>query len=179
MGFLQSFKTAFASTNDNSGELNSYLANAKSNIKQAHTHIKTFLEGVRDFQPARRHEQLYDEEIKNKLVSIKTLLFEGAVLIDKKLKNESLREGRIKNTEELKKLVDYSINEIKIDDAEKDNGIIKKLQVEMWSDDRVKRGFPRPNNKELLINNLEESRKYMKEISSNLENYNMLANVSG
>ncbi|HLC86096.1 MAG TPA: hypothetical protein VJG30_02340 [Candidatus Nanoarchaeia archaeon] len=159
-------------------EMNGYLTNAKSNIKQAYIHLNRFLGSTSGFVPARRHEEFYYVEVRDRLKKIKSYLFDGNALIDYKLKGMNEQPSRLKSIEELKKFVDSSITTIRNDNAELDNGVIKKLQTEMWSEERKLRGFPVPKDKETLINSLEESRKYLIELSMDLENYNLLISSS-
>lgn len=172
---LNIFKT---NNSVDANELNGYLTNAKSNLRQSYIHLNRFLESTSGFVPARRHEELYYIEIKDRIKKIKAYLFDGNALIDYKLKGMNAQPSRLKNLEELKKFVDSSITTIRSDNADIDNGIIKKLQTEMWSEERKFRGFPVPKDKETLIRSLEESRKYLKELSIDLENYNLLINSS-
>ncbi|MEK6947636.1 MAG: hypothetical protein AABX19_00175 [Nanoarchaeota archaeon] len=168
MGFLDIFKSKRIEEPDTG-----YLQSAKNNLRNAHTHISKFLEGTKDFTSARRHEEQY-LNIQQRLLEMKTLLVEGNTLIDKKIKNDiTYQSDRLKNTEQLKKAVEMIIKELREENAEKDNGIIKFLEAEMWNDDRKKRGFPTPQNHEMLIHSLDDARVALKDLSFNLESYNL------
>ena len=50
---------------------------------------------------------------------------------------------------------------------------LNMLKTEMWNDDRKKRGFPTPQNHELLIHSLDDARVALKDLSFNLDGYNL------
>src|SRR3989338_11624260 len=69
-------------------EFNSYLLGARNNMKLTSEYITRFLDSVKDFQPAKRHEELYHIEVRNRLLAIKSGLHKGMVFIDEKTNNE-------------------------------------------------------------------------------------------
>ncbi|HIH26120.1 hypothetical protein J4476_02740 [Candidatus Woesearchaeota archaeon] len=167
MGFLDMFKRREEEPD------NSALHSMKSSIKNAHTYISKFLDGTKEFQAARRHEEQYNN-IKQRLVEMKIFLVEANTLVDKKIKNDiTYQSDRLKNTEQLKKAIEMIIKELRDDNSEKDSGVIKFLETEMWNDDRKKRGFPTPQNHELLIHSLDDARVALKDLSFNLDGYNL------
>ena len=171
MGFFDIFKKKEQEPD------NSDLQSAKTSIRNAHTNISKFLDGVKDFAPARRHEETF-YNITQKLTDMKSFLVEANTLVEKKLKNDiTYQSDRLKNTEELKRSVDVLIKELRDDNAEKDNGVIKFLESEMWNDNRKKRGFPVPQNHEILIHSLDDARVALKDLSFNLDSYNMQSNI--
>jgi len=99
MGFLDMFKRREEEPD------NSALHSMKSSIKNAHTYISKFLDGTKEFQAARRHEEQYNN-IKQRLVEMKIFLVEANTLVDKKIKNDiTYQSDRLKNTEQLKKAI--------------------------------------------------------------------------
>ena len=105
---------------------------------------------------------------------MKIFLVEANTLVDKKIKNDiTYQSDRLKNTEQLKKAIEMIIKELRDDNSEKDSGVIKFLETEMWNDDRKKRGFPTPQNHELLIHSLDDARVALKDLSFNLDGYNL------
>ena len=144
MGFFNTLKTKFAANGKNQEELDSYLKNAKIGLKSAYTNLNQFIEGVKSFQPARRHQDFYQTEIVEKLLLIKENLVRGSIFLDRKLKNDidGIKNSTIRSTDQLKKFLDSWALLIREENPETDNGIIKKLRTEMWSEERKARGFP-------------------------------------
>ena len=106
MGFLDMFKRREEEPD------NSALHSMKSSIKNAHTYISKFLDGTKEFQAARRHEEQYNN-IKQRLVEMKIFLVEANTLVDKKIKNDiTYQSDRLKNTEQLKKAIEMIIKEL-------------------------------------------------------------------
>ena len=175
MGIIDSLKTVFESSKDKAEESDNYLKLSKSSMKQAHSHITEFLDKLKDFQPARRHHELYTTEIIGRIVNIKEWIFKGILFIDRKIKGDefAIKNSNIRSAGQLKDMVDMWINIIRDENSETDNGVIKKLQTEMWSEERKLRGFPVPKDKDSIIKFLDDTRKYLKEASFSLENYNL------
>ena len=156
-------------------ELNGYLKASRDNLKLASDSVSRFLESVRDFQPARRHEPLYHEEVKGRLVNMKNLMNKGLVFLDEKMNNTINTLGYVKNTDQLKEMIDGWIKTIQAND-EKVYDVLKILQVEMWSQDKINRGFPAPVSKDMACNNLINAVNYLRDAKIHLETY-ITANV--
>ena len=198
MGIFDSLKGVFGNkTNMYNADSDSYLVNAYACLKEAHDFLSKFLDSTKDFQPARRHEQIYNENVKGKLVLIKAWLSKGTYFLDDKLKNSMNTVSSIKNPQHLSQLVDSWIKVLKAEEkkqqefdnkellttyasnskeyneerTEEINDIIGILRVEMWGSDRVKRGFPVPSNKEMLIGMLENATNKLREAKEHLNNY--------
>ena len=205
MGIFESLKGVFnTKTRIYNGDLDSYLANTQSCLKEAQDFLTKFLEYTKNFQPARRHEQVYNENVKGKLVLISAWLNKSIYFLDDKLNNSMSTVSNIKNPHHLHQLVDSWVKVIKAEEKkqqefdskelfttyasqskdyneelsqEQVNDIIGILKVEMWGSDRAKRGFPVPNNKEILINLLENVVNKLKEAKENLNNYSIGAST--
>src|SRR3989338_10471 len=195
MGFLSGLKQTF-SGNKKTEEIDStvYLVNTKNSLKHAHDALSNFLEGVKDFRPARRHEQLYSESVYGKVTlvkawlqkSIKNLRDLSNLINDwtKVIKIEQVQPSNIPTEQQKGKVVYYSPNSperVEENTEEKvPEDVYNILKVEMWSEKRTSRGFPAPQNKTLLFNHLDNAFSRLKEAKFNLEEYHMRsANNSG
>jgi len=175
MSFLKNLKEVF-SKNKNTGpsqeELGSYIQRSRDNLKQAGDYISRFLDGVRDFQPARRHQELFHAEVKNKLAIVKSGITKGVSYLDEKMGNSVNTMNTIRSVNQLSVLVSEWIVCLKKDD-EKSQDLIKVVGIELWGEDRAKRGFPVPSNRDMLMSYLEGSLSMLREAKNNLETYNM------
>ncbi len=172
MGFLDSIKGKLGSSKKirREEELNGYLKACRDNLKLSSDSISRFLESVRDFQPARRHEPLYYEEVKGRLVHMKHEMNKGLIFLDERMKNTINTLGYVKNYDQLKIMIDSWIKTIQSND-EKVYDILRILQVEMWSQEKIKRGFPIPTSKDMACSNLINAVNYLKDSKIHLETY--------
>ncbi len=172
MGFIDLIKGKLNSsrTKAKMEELNSYLLASKNNLKLAYENVGKFLDGVKDFQPARRHEALYHEEVRGRLISMRSGMRNCLIFLDERSNNTINTLNPIKSVDQLRQMLAEWHQNISADD-EKTYGILKILQVEMWGAERVSRGFPVPRNKEILCGNLGTALTYMNEARSNLDAY--------
>ena len=173
MGVFDKLKEKLGSSNKvrKDEELGGYLKAARDNLKLASDSVAKFLDGVRDFQPARRHEPLYYEEVKEKLVNMRGGMNKGLVFLDERLKNTINTLGYVKNYDQLKDMLDSWSKSIQAND-DKVYDILKILQVEMWDQEKIKRGFPVPHSKDMLCGYLISAVAYMRDAKASLENYN-------
>ncbi len=172
MGFLDFVKNKVG-TSDKKGkndEVQSYLLSARNNLKLASDHVHKFLDGVRDFQPAKRHEELYYNEVRQRLVAMRQGMHKGLALLDERMGNEINTMNPIKNTDQLKDMISQWIKSISTND-EKVYDILKILTVEMWAPEKITRGFPSPLNKDAVCGYLTSAVSYLAEAKNSLENY--------
>ncbi|MBS3152807.1 hypothetical protein J4230_05355 [Candidatus Woesearchaeota archaeon] len=172
MGFLDTIKNRFIYSNNriNEEEIHSYLRSSKDSLKSAYENIGKFLEAMRDFQPARRHEPLYYEQVKERLVSMRSGINKGIIFIDERMNNTINTLNAIKNPDQLRDLISGWTKNIQAND-EKVYDILKILQIEMWGDDKIKRGFPVPMNKDMVCGYLINAVNYLYQARSNLDSY--------
>jgi hypothetical protein len=170
MGFWSFLKGEGSANKSNNHELNEHLNNAKTNLKSGSEFIAKFFEGVRDFQPAHRHADLYNLQVRGKLNDIRRDIRNGILFIDEKMENRVNTMNVIRSPEHLRDLLNLWIAAIKHDD-EKTEDILKILEIEMWSDERAKRSFPIPKNKILVCGYLITAMNYLKQARDNLNNY--------
>src|SRR3989344_2875051 len=157
MGLFDAIKDKFSGQKKDKQkeeELKSYLKSSHDNLKQSFDYLTKFLESMRGYQPARRHEALYFEGVKSRLISIRAGLGKGVSYLNEKMNNEINTLNDIKSPTQLVGLIGTWCNILKIDD------------------ENAKRGFPVPQNKELLLNYLDGSVTLMKEARDHLENFN-------
>lgn len=178
MGFLDSLKGKFSSSHKKvrDEELNGYLRASRDNLKLASEQISKFFESLRDFQPARRHEELYREEVKNRLAGMRSGISKGLIFLDERMNNSINTMNTIKNAEQLRDMVVAWMKTIKADD-EKVYDVIKILQVEMWGQDKISRGFPVPTSKDMTIGYLNSAVNYLTEARNQLDTYVAITNV--
>lgn len=172
MGFVDFMKGKLATSSKrvNEEELHSYLSAARGNLKLASDYLGKFLNDVRDFYPAKRHEELYHAEVKQKLVAMKSGLNKGLVFLDERMGNEINTLNTVKSPNQLKDMVSDWIRTIKADD-EKVYDVLKILQIEMWGEEKIKRGFPAPKNKEIVCGYLVSALNYLNEAKLNVDQY--------
>ena len=127
---------------------------------------------MRGYNPARRHEALYHEGVKSRLIAIRSGLGKGAAYLKEKTENEINTLNDIKNPDQLINLIGTWCSILKLDDENAKDYVLYYLREEMWSEERAKRGFPVPSNKELLLTYLDGSVTLMKEAREHLENFN-------
>ncbi len=175
MNFLQSIKNVFSINKDikiNQEELLNYLQRSRQKLSYANDYINKFFEGVREFQPARRHIQLFNEEVKNKLLIIKSGISKGNAFLDNKMANSIDTMNTIRSMNQLSVLISEWIVCLKKDD-ENVQDLIKIVNIELWGEDRMKRGFPVPKNRDMLVSYLEGVVNVLKEAKQEIETYNM------
>lgn len=175
MSFLDGIKNAFAGKKNQGPsheELNSYLQKSRDNLKQSGDYINKFLEGVREFQPARRHEEMFKLDVKERLLVLKNGLSKGILFLNDKLGNTINTSNSIKSINQLSILISEWMIFLKRDD-EKAQDLIKIVGTELWGEDRAKRGFPVPKNSDILISYLEGTHTMLTQSKQELENYNM------
>ncbi len=179
MGILDNLKSAFygPKKTNRTEELNTHLTNAKTSLKQSFDYVTKFLETMKGYQPARRHEELYYEGVKNRLIAIRTGLSKGLSYANDKLNNELDTLNTIRTPDQLIDLLERWCKAIKLDDENAKDYILYYLRQEMWNEEKAKRGFPVPQSKELLLNYLEGSVAMMKEAKEHLNNYSALMNL--
>ena len=172
MGFLDLVKGKFGSSGKRikDDEITSYLKASRDNLKLASDQIGKFLETMRDFQPARRHEELYYVEVREKLVGMKSGMNKGLVFLDERMNNTYNTMNAVKSPEQLKDMIGTWVKNIKADD-DKVYDILKILQVEMWSPDKLSRGFPVPMNKGMVLGHLTNSVGYLTEAKNQIDSY--------
>ncbi len=172
MGFLDIVKQGFGSSKRRvkDEELNGYLKATRENLKLASDSLGKFLEGMRDFHPARRHEEIYHNEVRGKIVNMRSGVHHGLIFLDERMNNTINTMNTIRNPDQLKTMIEGWVKNIKTED-EKVYDILKILQVEMWSDDKAKRGFPVPRNKDTICSNLTNAVGYLSEAKNNLDSY--------
>ena len=175
MGILDFIKRR-ESQRVNTESLSTYLLTARNNIKLASEHIGKFLQDTNDFEPASRHRALYQDEVVKKLKIVRGGILGGLIFIDERMRNELNTQNPIRNVNQLKLLVEEWIKTLDSSDEEVYD-VLKILQVEMWSEDKARRGFPLPRNNELVCNYLTKTVDYLKEARDNLDNYSTLTNV--
>ncbi len=175
MGMLDFIKGSFSSSNQRvkDADMGVYLLNARNNLKLASEYITKFLQETRGFDPAIRHRQLYAEEIIAKLNLIKGGVRGGLHFLDEKTRNELNTQNPIRNVNQLKLMIDEWIRVL---NANEDNkyDVLKILQVEMWGEDRAKRGFPVPSNKAAVCSYLNKTLEHFYEARNNIESYNTM-----
>ena len=122
MGFLSGLKQTF-SGNKKTEEIDStvYLVNTKNSLKHAHDALSNFLEGVKDFRPARRHEQLYSESVYGKVTLVKAWLQKSIDFVDGRLGNSMDSVSSIKNLRDLSNLINDWTKVIKIEQVQPSN----------------------------------------------------------
>jgi len=175
MGLFDAIKDKFSGQKKDKQkeeELKSYLKSSHDNLKQSFDYLTKFLESMRGYQPARRHEALYFEGVKSRLISIRAGLGKGVSYLNEKMNNEINTLNDIKSPTQLVGLIGTWCNILKIDDENAKDYVLYYLKEEMWSEEKAKRGFPVPQNKELLLNYLDGSVTLMKEARDHLENFN-------
>lgn len=178
MGLLDSLKNKLNSSNRKAREeeLNGYLKSTKDNLKVAYDNIGRFLEGTRDFQPARRHEELYHDEVKNRLVGMRASMRNGLIFLDERMNNTVNTMNHVKSPNQLKDLMSGWIKSIQAND-DKAYDILKILQVEMWGTEKISRGFPAPTNRELLCGYLVSAASSLNESRNQIDLYITMSNV--
>lgn len=178
MPFLNKLKEKFGFSDKRvrNQELGVYLKAGRDNLKLAFDCIGKFLDGVKDFQPAIRHQELYYGEVRQRLIDIRNGMRKGFVFIDERMNNEINTQNPIKSSDQLKQMVGEWSKTINAND-DKVYDILKILNVEMWSEERGKRGFPVPQSKDYLCNNLGSAVNYLKEASNSLDQYSTMMNV--
>ncbi len=202
MGLFTDIKSALLGTNKENKmpNLDEYLTNARASLKQASDSLSNFLSGIKNFRPARRHEQLFSESIYSRASLVKAWTVRGITFLDERLNNTINTANYIKSAEQLSSMINDWVKVIRIeqiqtpsipDNAQKDfmvytnlkyndqeneeklpEDILGILKVELWSDKRLSRGFPAPDNKELLLSNLENAYSKLKETQGYLLDYN-------
>src|SRR3989344_3569059 len=65
------------------------LVVAQEQLKEAHSSLSKFLQEVKDFQPARRHLQLYNERVVGKIALVRAWLGKGVYFLEDKANNKS------------------------------------------------------------------------------------------
>jgi len=116
MGFLDNIKSVFGQKTKVYNDNSIHLVNAQISLKEANEFLTKFLDNTRDFHPAKRHEQLYAENIKGKLTLVKAWLNQGLVFLDDKLNNSLNTASNIKSADHLSKLLTTWIQVIKIEE---------------------------------------------------------------
>lgn len=172
MGFLDTIKNRFGSSGIKikQEDLNAYLKASRDNLKLAHENIGRFLESMRDFQPARRHEPLYHEQVKEKLIGMRAGMHKGLIFFDERMNNTINTMNLIKTPDQLKGLMNEWIKNIQAGD-DKVYDILKILKVEMWDEEKIKRGFPVPMNKDMVCSYLVNAVTYLNQAKGSLDNY--------
>lgn len=139
MGIFTSLKQVFSSTNkvDNSAEAMVYLLNANSNLKQAYDSLGKFLEGLKTFVPAKRHEQLYGESVYGKVNLLRAWVQRGSVFLDGKSGNSIGVVSSIKDTNHLINLIGDWCRGLKLEQMQNTNvpEIGKKNTIVYYSPD--------------------------------------------
>ena len=177
MGILDSLKSkVFGNQKKDNEGLTDNLSNAKTNLKAAYDYIGKFLDGTRDFQPANRHQALYNTEVKQRLVSMRNAMRNGLTFLDERLRHEINTKNPIIGPNQLKQLIDEWIKTLNSND-EKVYDIMRILTVEIWDDEKAKRGFPMPMNKELVCSYLTKVVDHLRNARGSLDNYVSLTNV--
>ncbi len=178
MGILDIFKKGISSlSNKPQEDLGQRFEPLKSNLKSASDFIAKFLEGVKEFQPAHRHFELYNHDVKNRLVNTRNGIKNSIIFINERSKNTINTLNPVKSYDQLRNMIDSWINLIKNDD-EKSQDILKILEIEMWSEERARRNFPIPSNKVIVCGYLLSACSYLKQARDELDNYINLDNQS-
>ncbi|MBI2148054.1 hypothetical protein HYU23_00080 [Candidatus Woesearchaeota archaeon] len=180
MGFLDTIKSRFMSSSNriSDEELNGYLKSTKDNLKLASENIGKFLEAMRDFQPARRHEPLYYEEVKNRLIHMRSGIRNGVVFADERMNNTINTLNSIKNSDQLRDMIIAWSKNIQAND-DKVYDILKILQVEMWGEEKLKRGFPVPSlGKDAVCGYLVSAVNYLNSAKSNIDTYSSYSSMA-
>lgn len=172
MPFLDKIKGTFAGSSQKlrDEELVSYLMGARDNLKLASEQLVQFLQSTREFEPAKRHQQVYHDDVKAKLVKMRSGMKISLAFLDERMNNVINTLGPVKNPEHLKDKIGEWISLLRSDD-EKAKTVLQVLEVEMWSDARAKRGFPRPSNKDILCRHLHNVHSYLWEARNQLDHY--------
>ncbi|HLC58849.1 MAG TPA: hypothetical protein VJI68_03225 [Candidatus Nanoarchaeia archaeon] len=172
MGVLDFFKESMPSNKRKrqSEELDRHLIAAKENLKMANEFIFNFLNSVKDFHPAQRHQEAYNKEVINKLQEMRKSIRTGMIFIDEKRANSLNTLNSIKNAEQLRNMIQNWSSTISSNDLEKQT-IIKLLENEMWSEQKASRMFPIPKNKILLSGYLTTIVSYLNRARDCLDNY--------
>lgn len=170
MGFLDKLKSRLGSSSSRSrDETSTHLVTARNNLKLAFDYIGNFFDDTKNFEPAIRHRELYFSEVLGKLKLMRGGIKSGISFLDEKLRNEINTQNSIRSIPQLKQIVEEWIKSLNSND-EKVYDIIKILEIEMWSEEKAKRGFPVPKNKEMVYSYLTKSLEHLREARTNLDN---------
>ena len=172
MGFLDKIKDKFSSSENkiSQEQLNGYLKSTKTNLRGASDNINKFLDAMRDFQPARRHEALYYEQVRDKLVSMKAGVHRSFSFLDERMNNNINTLNTVKNPDQLRTMISDWIKNIQAND-EKVYDILKILRDEMWSQDKINKHFPIPASKDMVLSYLINTVNYLRSARDSLDNY--------
>ena len=202
MGFFNAIKDVFGNKAEITvRESTDSLLIAQENIKQAHEELSKFLQDSRDFKPAKRHEILYNENVKGKVALIRSWLGRAIYFLDGRITNNFVGVEGINGVEQLSNMVgtwvrvlkheeekqpennldlkgmyttyaDVKINQPSSEEKQPDD-IIGTLKIEMWSEERRKRGFPVPENKHILLGYLDNAFRKLKDAKNNLTEHSV------
>ncbi len=180
MGVLDFIKGGFSSSAQRSrdADMDVYLLNSRNNLKLASEYVIKFLQETRGFDPAMRHRQLYAEEVIAKLNLIRGGVRGGLLFLDDKMQNELNTQNPIRNTDQLRAMINEWIRTLNANEENKYD-VLKILNLEMWGEDRARRGFPVPRNKEMLFGYLNKALEHFSEARRNLDEYAVLDAVPG
>ncbi|MBS3167795.1 hypothetical protein J4216_01585 [Candidatus Woesearchaeota archaeon] len=175
MGIIDFFKGGLPSTRKKvmDEEMNSYLDVAKTNLRSGFEFMGNFLDGLKGFEPAHRHYEMYNTDVKAKLINIRKEIRNGIIFIEEKLKNTVNTMNTIKSLDQLRDMINNWILALESEDS----GILKTLNKDMWGPEMERRMFPIPKNKILVCGYLITSINYLKRAKESLDNYNELNNI--
>jgi|GEM_PF-4957961 len=172
MGLFDKLKLGLNSSKKKEFEEHSFASfnGAKLNLKQASEFLGKFLDGVKDFQPARRHAEIYEIEVKEKIVRLRASLRNAIVFLDERSRNTVNTLNSLKSPEQLRNMIE---GWIKLLDSGDENvpDILKILQIEMWSSEKLNRGFPAPTSKDLVCGYLITAVNYLREARNHLNEH--------
>lgn len=197
MGVFDNIKGIFGSKAEVYHDTSQSLVTAQENLKKAHDLLSNFLQDIRSFIPAKRHELLYNENIKGKITLIRAWLGKSIYYLDAKVNHSNAYVDGIKNAEHLANMINIWTEVIKKEERLKENidfkelyttyanqqekisvdeekipeDVLGLLRIELWGESRAKRGFPVPDNKQTLLKYLEDAVLQLKEAKQNLETH--------
>jgi len=129
------------------------------------------------FSPQKAKKIILDQEIEKLLdmdkvtdLAVERVENDGIIFIDERMNNTINTLNAIKNPDQLRDLISGWTKNIQAND-EKVYDILKILQIEMWGDDKIKRGFPVPMNKDMVCGYLINAVNYLYQARSNLDSY--------
>src|SRR3989344_7911477 len=102
MGFLSDIKKSlFGEDSTPAINLDSYLTESRTSLRQAQDSLTKFLNETKDFRAARRHEQLFAESIHGRISLMRAWIAKSVDFLDERMNNTINTNSSVKSTEQL------------------------------------------------------------------------------